>query len=266
MKRIGYFLCAVLLLLSIAACGQTQDVAYREGQVELKNANYAKAYAHFKESTDPRAAEELERLVFVPSKQSATSTFKSGQNVQTYIYDARGNLFREEAVFEGTKTQTEYTYNEQNRLLSVKDANSTAAYTYDEQGKRLTYERVLDQGGVYREEYEYDEQGNLAKTICTMTDGMKLIRYPEEEQAPVESVGGECVYDDAGRLLSETYKNGEQFAYTYDEYGNKITERYSWNDTVIEWRYEWELRYYPDGMSEPVKELRDRTAQRRPVA
>jgi YD repeat-containing protein len=266
MKRIGVWLCAVLLLLSMAACGQKQeDTAYPQGLVELNSGNYAKAYTYFLESDDPRAAEELTRLVFVPLRQTSASSFKPEQNVLAYSYDARGNLLREDSVFEGTETVTEYTYNEQNWLMKVKSNDSTTTYTYDEAGKRLTYVHEHITAGVYREEYEYDGQGNLVKTHVTMADGTKQTVFPQEEP-DVEGVSGECVYDNAGRLLSETYENGEKFEFTYDEYGNKITERYTWNDTVIEYRYEWELKYYPDGMSEPVKAERERAMSRRPVA
>ena len=268
MKRIGLVFCVILLLLS-TACGQQADVAYQQGQAELKNGNYEKAYAYFKESADPRAAEVLERLVFVPLEETAVTSFKDGVDRRTYTYDERGNLIREDSVFEGVESVTEYTYNEQDWLLSVRDANSTSTYTYDERGNRLTYVNELDEGGVYKEEYEYDEQGNLLKSRVTMRDGTKLIRYPQEEES-IASDGaistGTCTYDDAGRLLTETYANGEQFAYTYDEYGNKLIERYTWNETTIEWTYRWQLRYYPDGLSEPVKKLRDSTVRRQPVA
>lgn len=272
MKKIGYVVCAVLLLLSMTACGQTQDAAYQQGQAELKGGNYAKAYAYFKESADPRAAEELARLVFVPLREDATAEFaggKSTQNYQQYTYDARGNLIREEALFEGTASLTEYTYNEKNWLMTVKRNDRTETYTYDEEGNRLTYVRDHIKAGVYREEYHYDEQNRRIKTVVTFEDGMKLIRYPQEEEPIVNDDAiptGVCTYDEEGRLLTETYSNGEKCEYTYDEYGNKITERYTGNGTVTESRYQWVLQYYPDGMSEPVKQLRERTTEPQPMA
>ncbi len=270
MKRIGYFLCAVLLLLSMAACGQKQDTAYQEGQVEIKNGNYEKAYGYFKESVDPRAAEELARFVFVPLREDSTASFDSGkttQNYQQYAYDANGNLIREESLFEGTKSLTEYTYNEKNWLMKVNRNDRTETYTYDEVGNRLTYVRDHIKAGIYREEYLYDEQNRLIKTTVTFEDGMKLIHYPQEEEPVQEPESNtHCTYDDAGRLLSETYSNGEKREYAYDEHGNKITERYSGNGTVTESQYQWVLQYYPNGMSEPVKELRERTIETQPVA
>lgn len=269
MKRIGYFLCAVCLLLSVSACTQTGD-AYSDGMEQLKIGNYEKAYAYLKESSDPRAAEELERLVFVPLREDSTASFDSGKNTQNYrqyAYDANGNLISEESLFEGTKSLTEYTYNDKNWLMTVKSNDRTQTYTYDEAGNRLTYERNHIEAGVYREKYLYDEQNSLIKTIATFEDGQKLILYPQEEvPPPVVESGRDCTYDDAGRLLTETYPNGEKREYAYDEHGNKITERYTGNGTVTESQYQWVLQYYPDGMSEPVKELREQTIQTQPVA
>lgn len=266
MKRIGCLLCVVWLLLSVSACAQTDD-AYRQGMEQLESGNYAKAYGYFKESADPRAAEELERLVFVPTEEIATASFNDEDNRRQYTYDERGNLIREDSVFEGEERFIEYTYNDKNWLLTVKDNNSTATYAYDEAGNRLTYVREHTEAGVYREEYLYDEQGRLAETLVTFADGQKLRVEPQEEEPPpVAGSGADCTYDEAGRLLTETYANGEARAYTYDEYGNKIGEQYTWNDTKIEWQYKWMLQYYPDGLSEPIKELRDSTVQRQPVA
>lgn len=263
MKRIGCFLCMGLLLL--AACGKQSNDVYQQGQAELKNGNYTKAWAYFTQSDDPRAALELARLVFVPSEQTSVTSFKEGVNRRAYTYDERGNLIHVDNVFEGETSVVTYTYNEKNLLLTMKEDARTATYTYDEAGKRLTYEWSTEVG-VYREEYVYDAQGALEKTLVTFEDGQQTTVYPQTDEAPTVDTHGTCTYDDKGRLLKEVFANGESFTYTYDEYGNKITERYTWNDTTIEWTYRWELRYYPDGMSEPVKALREDTIKRRPVA
>lgn len=266
MKKIVSMACAVLLLLSVTACAR-EDADYRHGMAQLTHGNYAKAYEHFKGSTAPRAAEELERLVFVPTREVSFSSFKTAKNERNYTYDARGNLICEQTLFEGVRSRTEYTYNEKNWLMTVQRPNSTQTFTYDEQGNCLTYVHEMGESGTYKEEYEYDAQGKLIKTRVTMVDGTKMTRYPpDEEQAPVPEDGGICTYDEEGRLLTQTYGNGEKCEFTYDAYGNKITERYIWNDTEIEWQYEWILLYYPDGVNGPAKTVREQTVEKQPVA
>lgn len=72
------------------------------------------------------------------------------------------------------------------------------------------------------EEYEYDEQGNVAKNIFYNADGTVKV-YSENEYDEHKNLTKQAVYDANGVLMfSQEYEN------EYDEYGN-ITKR-TWYD------------------------------------
>ena len=165
----------ILLLLSLTACGEKpilEDADYRYGMEQLELGNYAKAYDLFQASTDPKAAAELEKFVFVP-----TSIIRKNSNgrdlVHTFTYDERGNLLSE--IEKGdyswtmkTDTAITHTYDAQGNLLTYEsrygDAVYRTVYTYDEKGDILTY-AYYNADGNLRNSFTntYDERGNLVK-------------------------------------------------------------------------------------------------------
>lgn len=86
-KRFAALMCMVLLL-SLCACS-IGDLAYYHGKQQLAHGNYAKAYENFRASSASAAAEEPEKLVFVP----LTYTYKSPSYRPGTVGEPRGQLY-----------------------------------------------------------------------------------------------------------------------------------------------------------------------------
>lgn len=138
-------------------------------------------------------------------------------NGQTYTYDANGNRTKD--------SKYTYLYNQFNQLTSIKNLSgtTTAAYTYDEKGRRIsktvggktTYFhygegiQVLfetDSAGQIIVEYQYDSSG----FPLTMTKNDATYYY---------------IYNSNGEISSLTDSLGTVLAsYTYDAWGNVLEE------------------------------------------
>ncbi len=135
---------------------------------------------------------------------------------QAYTYDANGNLTNN-----GNKT---FIYDEENRLIEVKDASNQtiATYTYDHEGKRssitttsgTTYfhysgDKVIyetDASNNITAEYTYDPLGNPA----TMTKGGVTYYYHVNGHGDVVALT-----DGSGNIVAE---------YSYDAWGNILSQ------------------------------------------
>ena len=142
---------------------------------------------------------------------SQTITIETGKTSTTkYEYDAAGNIIREwnqnNAVGSTADwAKTEYTYDNRNRLTSVKQYNdstvaSTTSYTYDNVGNVLT----MTVGGKTTT-YTYDRFGN----VLTEKDALNR----------TESY----VYSNLGKLQSKTDRNGVTTNYSYDALGRTVS-------------------------------------------
>lgn len=225
----------VLLLFSLTACGKTPpvktddppvsalvDEKYEEGMAKLAAGEWTEAYTLLKAATDPRAAEELEKFVFVPTETTYKESLNSADYTTTYTYDEQGNLLEDKA-WGKTNWYTKkdvcinYTYDKNNRALSYtyrhSDYNYKETYTYDENGNRLSFCLYDADGVLYnRIVYTYDERGNM----------LTQEEYDGRDATFVSSTV--YTYDDQDRLLTctATDYDGEVtvYTYTYDEDGN----------------------------------------------
>ena len=212
MKRIFAMLFACLLLLTATACGQA-DPDYRAGKAALEAGDYLTAYEHLSASKAPKAADLLEKLVFVPTeKKSQSANGKTSRT--TYTYDKKGNLLTVESVLEGSQSTQQYTYNDQNHLLSIQRTGSapmTTTYTYDKAGNRLS-ERREREGNITQFHYAYNAQNRCVSKTQIDHDGSSFITHYR--------------YDDAGNKTYErvTYPDGHWYeeSYTYNADGNLL--------------------------------------------
>ncbi len=127
----------------------------------------------------------------------------------SYVYDGAGNLTSKTELANGVmRGETTYTYDKQNRLVSVTNPDgSTTSYTYDKAGNRAT-ETTVENGVETVKSYIYNGRNQLLT---------------------VETFIGEA-------LISKT-------EYTYDANGNQLTETKTENGiTVVVLANEYDLR------------------------
>ncbi len=149
--------------------------------------------------------DSLNRLIrqTITVEQGETSSSK-------YEYDGNGNIIREWKQnnivgYEEEWAKTEYTYDNRNRLTSVKQYNddtvaSTTSYTYDGVGNVLT----MTAGGKTTA-YTYDRFGN----VLTETDALGQTESYE--------------YSDLGKLEKKTDRNGIVTTYGLDALGRTVS-------------------------------------------
>ncbi len=213
----------VLLLLSLTACDKqevAEDADYRYGMEQLELGNLAKAYGYFKSSADPKAAEMLEKFIFVPTTVTCEDS-KGADYITTYTYDERGNLL-------GNVSLGKYNWNS--------DKDTGHRYTYDEANRQLSHAYWDGDGFISKTFTFYDEAGNETLymsyekgdlTLCTKSTyderGNRLTEkhYTEYEQGI--SYSAVHTYDDQDRLLTSEITNEKGnyvHHYTYAEDGS----------------------------------------------
>ena len=246
----------ILLLFSLTACGKKAeekaitptttttttkapaepvDEVYEEAMAKLAEGNLTEAYALLQKATDPKAAAELEKFVFVPT--SVTRKNSNGRDlVHTFTYDERGNLLTdiEKGDYSWTMERDSaitYTYDAMGNLLSHEsrygDEVYRTVYTYDEKGNELTYAYYNVYGDLQNSYTNtYDEQGRLAKAEhYDRLDG--AYKYTEV-----------FTYDEQDRVLTHTvtYVDCEPTVHTY-VYAEDGSYQNSYNSGVFAYTY-----------------------------
>jgi len=133
---------------------------------------------------------------------------------------------------------TRYTYDHENRLLSVTSKQTAQYYEYDGAGQ-LTHQN--DTAGN-AQTMIYDELGHLtektAQNITTSYEydnaGHKIAEHDANKKTSTWR------YDDQGRLQEHTDMGGHQTAYTYNKNGLVLTEKSSAGKDLL-------YHYYSDG-------------------
>ncbi|MGG3739581.1 RHS repeat-associated core domain-containing protein, partial [Aeribacillus pallidus] len=123
---------------------------------------------------------------------------------QAYTYDVNGNL-----IDNGEYT---FIYNDDNRLVEVKDTSNTtiATYTYDHQGRRIS--KTTSSGTTY---YHYDG------------DSIRLLYETDENN----NIIVEYTWDDNSQPLTMT-KNGVTYHYHVNGHGD-VTALTDSNGTIV---------------------------------
>ena len=158
---------------------------------------------------------------------------KRGSLYQTYGYSANGNHKMYETDHRSNRTL--YTYYENTSLVKTVQApcRSTVSYTYDTMNQLTTMSMVVD-GQTIAVNYTYDYIGNV-KTI-TQNGFTYAIGYDLNNNVTSIGVEGqtslvEYTYTAGNNLKTATYANGHKATYSYDRYGNVISE--SWENGEI---------------------------------
>ncbi len=151
-----------------------------------------------------------------PKPDIPAYTFNSADwNPNLHFYNYTGSAYIDNVSISSNKPrQTNYTYDSLNRLINVANPdNSTVAYTYDEQGNRLT---KTDSAGTTN--YQYSAANELQST----TLGTNTTNY---------------TYDANGNTLTKTEPGNQTTAYTYDN-KNQLVKIVKPNADVIEYTYD----------------------------
>ena len=260
-KWLSVWVC-VLLLLSLTACGGglacdplplPEDADFHYGMEQLELGNLAKAYGYFQSSADPKAAEMLEKFVFVPTALIRKNS--TGRDlVHTFTYNEQGNLLSE--IEKGdyswtmeTDNAVTYTYDAMGNLLSresrYEDEVYRTVYTYDEKGNELTYAYYNTSGDIQNSYTNtYDERGRLAKTehydhldaACNYTE---VFTYDEQDRVLTCTITYEdheptvhtYVYAEDGSYQKSYSSGAFTYIYWYDKEGRTVKHEAVVTDT-----------------------------------
>ncbi len=148
-----------------------------------------------------------------------------------YEYDQLNNLTKIVDTLNGTTRETEYTYDTDNRLTSVKTDNSSTSYTYDGLG-RVSQEQTKDgEDVVLTDSYTFVPNGsNTSTQVATHTidtagfDATYTYTYDGNGNILSISDGTHTtsyVYDSQNQLLRENnQKANKTWTWSYDGGGN----------------------------------------------
>ena len=250
MKNYLAFFACLALLLTLAGCqtdpngiaskmgfstpdndavinSETLVGSYDTALSAIERGDLTAAYEQLTHCDDPRAAELLEKLVFVPTS-SLSETDKNMTFSRKYTYDDAGRI----AIFvytdKGRVTTSTYTYNDQGLLTKETTAYDTytnvSTYDYNDAGL-LVHALHKDHQMGSDLTYTYDSAGNLIRMVEKNTD--------EYDKGRVE----EYTYDDAGRRTGRktifSDNNWVQDTITYYEDGAIASESDYWCESGI---------------------------------
>ncbi|WP_195282371.1 RHS repeat-associated core domain-containing protein [Harryflintia acetispora] len=148
-----------------------------------------------------------------------------GMNAVTrYSYDAAGNVTRQDVLAAGGKYRTtRYTYDAENRVVdTIVNDGQTETRTrnvYDAIGNKLAvYTGMLggSLSGAAKTSYTYDKLGN----VLSMTDPMGNAPNPQQKERRTEWYR----YDQYGKIIGKTDRNGYVTEYRYDVLGRVLSE------------------------------------------
>lgn len=178
-----------------------------------------------RDSQDSHATTDHTEYTYDPAGRLVTELFTNSENYSVkidYTYREDGNIAEKIAVYDKTQEITAYTYDESGRLIREEQTTRTGEkdpqsivveYTYDAMGNKLTQSESR-MGALYRkEEWTYNDAG-------------KVLTYKEFDGQGNPGEGMKYLYDNQGRLEEETFYKGDSAedaaVYVYDEAGRVI--------------------------------------------
>ncbi len=179
--------------------------------------------------------------------QLTQETLLDGTTI-TYEYDAVGNRTKKIVTVGGTPTTTNYTYNDGNELISV----DGQAYTYDANGnltnngnKTFIYDEenrlieVKDASNQTIATYTYDHEGK--RSSITTTSGTTYFHYSGDkviyETDASNNITAEYTYDPLGNPATMT-KNGVTYYYHLNGHGDVVALTDGSGNIVAEYSYD----------------------------
>ncbi len=191
--------------------------------------------------SDANSAEGYDYSYTSTYSYSGNTTYEVTKYADGYVsetatvasYDARGNLIRETATSaDGYVICTDYTYDSQDRLISVKTSDEYSVFYqvtigYDAYGYENYFKESYDDGSFTELKSTYDANGNVLKEIYTDSDGY--------------SYTDTCTYNSYGDCIKHVYTDSDGYNYSDETYfdadGNYIGFRYENEIGVHQFRY-----------------------------
>lgn len=304
-KKTVRLVATIAVFLVISALLIRPRTYYSMAQSAIRQGKYEAAFSFTERSDDPRAEELRKNLCFAPTVSK--TVYADGTVAdKLYVYDDKSTLLRTEYTDpQGSVLVEQYTYDDRGLMLTAQltqqgqtevisreqcqydergnlvflrvtdpnDEGRRVTNTYDDQNRLLTSHSQYDSGEWTKEEYQYDELGQVlvekitgsaedslyictyeyydvelvkTKTIETATE-TTTTTYDEEGNALNKVIvtadgtrrQGEYLYNEDGLLDKLLYDDGQEVAYVYDEDGNQV-ERHdknpdgTWVDTLQE--------------------------------
>ena len=191
-------------------------------------------------------------------------------------YDANGNQTKEIYYDKDDKIQrkTEKEYDAAGNVINserygsdVNYCRNRDTYTYDEYGKQIIHVAYRDGKITEKCKYEYDENGNIIKTVIYKNtvaidywfeyeydENGRLIKFVRYESDGTAGLWDEYEYDENDNVIWHKYNNDKEYHVQerkYDECGREIYIRYESNGVVTD---TWENEYDKDGYI--IKEIK----------
>ncbi len=178
------------------------------------------------------------RSVYDLAGRLLRTTDAKGQ-ITTFRYDARGRLEEKEL---DDATLIRYSYDEQDRLVSVDDGRFPIRYMYDVKGNRTQIEYPSINRSL---KYRYDDHGRLA--LFVDSEGRSIeYGYDELDRLSGIVVNGqqriELESDSANRRTAITFPNGVVAGFRYDAAEHLVDLKFktSGSRTIAGWNYEYD--------------------------
>ncbi len=159
--------------------------------------------------------------ILVGLEGSSVSNYGYGDTIykvtSDYVYDENGRLIQEIEYWDGSRSDTVYTYDDEGRRISIASDSSSTSYTYSEGGRLIAevyeYEEFIS---LYHTrymtkttKYEYDEEGLLLKQTEKYESYLDGISYDNVYSYEYDECGNveKCIF--------ETTENGFEESTTY---------------------------------------------------
>lgn len=234
MKKLICLLLALIMVVSMTACGDENKKPYEEAVAAYNNGYYEEAAAKlaalgdYKDAATLLASIKAEKAgvaLDVTTADGTTSThveyiFKNGNLIKENISHADGTVTKNYYKFDdlgnctsetlnhadGGKTMVSHFYEGTNKVRTIRtnpnNSKDTYEYTCDENGKVLSHVLTLADGTVEEATYSYNEQGQL--TVISAASGNTTFEYNAFGDVVKEAVEAN------GEVVSAT-----TYAYTY---------------------------------------------------
>ena len=197
MKKLICLLLALIMVVSMTACGDENKKPYEEAVAAYNNGYYEEAAAKLAALGDYKDAATL--LASIKAE-------KAGVALDVTTADL-GNCTSETLNHaDGGKTMVSHFYEGTNKVRTIRtnpnNSKDTYEYTCDENGKVLSHVLTLADGTVEEATYSYNEQGQL--TVISAASGNTTFEYNAFGDVVKEAVEAN------GEVVSAT-----TYAYTY---------------------------------------------------